>query len=668
MPTVPDRSLRAEEPERAERVEPTRGDGVRASGSKQPHSSRNGKRPLETGRPLASNMIGLYRGGHDEENRVFPGPVSVVDERRALDHPVSLFEHALRLHRLTPDGPLPDGGYPLPCESDHPDVPYSEPRPALLALLREFVSDPMLSAAELHERCTHLAVTARDATRALQELAPEPSQRLLGAARWLVKCGTDRRAVLVGLGLLDGNAEQADVSLIKIVGLLRFAERPAAEVLAKIPTAARDLIWLAERLRNYSRAIVVGALVGNPDPVVREWVLSTPRDLLSSDLARRVAEGYSVAEMLGEPAVADVSWDQAGNLLLAMTSTRNYRYEVSRYGQAAVAYQRWVALAETRPATLERAALLTMVAEDLCTGPAALVVGELRECLIGQIRQVLACAPWVGALERSASSSDPVEARRAAWIIEQAGRSGVPDQRFAVRVVVPDPNPVGFPQVEARIVIDWTSIVAAAFDKGPAEGPERLVYSGRLRATSEPKEIRLAEAYCTELCCGGLYVTIVREGPDVVWREWRSSMSGDPPQEVRFDAVEYDREVARAEQDHSWEWPARTLARLVADQFRADPSILGRWDCAPDWCTAWLKDFDLARLTFNYPARSGSFEDPSVQFGLVVDVRGQAPEVLAAELVESMRNIDPKSIAEMIGGSKDGAEKLGLVYRSPNRW
>jgi len=33
-----------------------------------------------------------------------------------------------------------------------------------------------------------------------------------------------------------------------------------------------------------------------------------------------------------------------------------------------------------------------------------------------------------------------------------------------------------------------------------------------------------------------------------------------------------------------------------------------------------------------------------------------------------MKNIDPKSIAEMIGGSKDAAENLGLTYRKPSRW
>jgi hypothetical protein len=80
-----------------------------------------------------------------------------------------------------------------------------------------------------------------------------------------------------------------------------------------------------------------------------------------------------------------------------------------------------------------------------------------------------------------------------------------------------------------------------------------MVHSGQLRAASEPREIKLAEAYCTEGCCGALYVTIVREGAEVVWQDWRSRKLGDPPPRVRFDAAEYDREVARAEQDRGWE-------------------------------------------------------------------------------------------------------------------
>lgn len=499
----------------------------------------------------------------------------------------------------------------------------------------------------------------------LAELNLEPSLPLGKTARWLVRHGTDRRAVLVGLGLLRGNAGQRDIPLIKTIGLLCFADYLAIDVLAQIPDAVGDLIWLAQRSRDHARISAVRALVGNLDPHVRGWVLSTPRQLLSSDLAREIAEVYQLSQTLDAPDVPETLWDQAGNLLLAMTSTRNYHYEIGRYSHARVVYVRWVEAALQRPATLERAALLAMISQDMFSGPAAAVMGEDRERCLRTIADLLATSPWRRVLDQSASSSVPIEARRAQWVIDTVARQDEPVGRFAIRVAVPDPDPSGDLQVEARILIDGMPIVAAAFDKGPAEEPEYLLAAGRLRAVSGPRKVRLAEAYCTEGCCGGLYVTIVREGAEVVWKDWRSSVPGDPPQDVRFDAAHYDRQVARAERDHSWEWPARTVARLVSEQLRAEPDLLGRWDCAPSWCTARLSDFDTARMTFMHPAHRDSFHDPHVQFGLVIDVGGKRPEAVAAQLIGSLRASDPKATAEVIGGSKNGAEKLGLHDSRP---
>ncbi|HEX6360257.1 hypothetical protein [Actinophytocola sp.] len=479
--------------------------------------------------------------------------MSASSERDALDRPVSLFEHAQRLHRSYPDEPFPDDGRPLPGEADQPHVPHEERRLGLLAALREFIGDPTLSAQDLHDQCAMTSFRPGDIPSVLRKLAPEPSQRLLRTARWLIRDGTDLRAVAVGLGLLRGNAERRDVAALRIIGRLRCVERLAVEALAAIPGAERDLVWLAERAGLFARIRVVETLVDSDDPAVRDWVRSTPRDLLSSDLARRIAERHGLAELLHESVVTDAVWDQAGNLLLAMTDTRDNQSEIGRYEAAVTVYERWVALADRRPATLERAALLAMVAEDLRTGPAAPVARGLRGPLVDQIERVLSTRSWVEMLADSAGSDDPVTVRRAEWLMREVARDNAPRGRFAVRIVVPEPNPGGFPRVEARIVIDGIPVVAAAFDRGPADSPQRLLHSGRLRATSEPREIKLAEAYCTEGCCGGLYVTIVREGSEVVWKDWRSSTPGEPPQEMRFDAAEYDREVTRAERDRSWE-------------------------------------------------------------------------------------------------------------------
>jgi hypothetical protein len=610
----------------------------------------------------------VYSPGHDEENRVFLQPVSVAYERSALEHPVSLFDHAQRLLAATPDAPLPNGGDPLPDRGACARVPFRERKAALAALLQEFINTPALTPATLHERCIGLAVNSRDVGQVLEELGTKPSPRLRDTARWLLRHGTDRRAVLVGLGLLLDNAEHHDITLVKTIGLLSFADQPAIQVLAHIPDAARDLIWLAERSRSHARIVAVQALVADSDPEVRDWVLSTPRSLLSSDLARTIAEASQVSRTLAEVGVPDRFWDQTGSLLLAMSSTRNYHYEIHHYEHARAVYRAWIDGAACRPATLERAALLAMVRQDITSGPAAAVVGEDRGEHAEKIRVLLASPPWREAVERGTRSDDPVEARRARWVIAETTRHEKLAGRFAIRVIVPDPVPDGFPEVEARILIDAIPVVAARFDKGPAEMPEQLLATGRLRATDEPQDVRLAEAYCTEGCCGGLYVTIVREGAEVVWKDWRSSMPGDPPPEVRFDAALYDAEVERAEHDHSWEWPARTVARLVNERLNAVPGILGQWDCKPGWCTSWLREYDTARLTFQHPAHVESYKDPQVHFGLVIDVAVESPQACAARLIESLQSTDPKTAAEIIGGTRDSAEKLGLTPRKRSRW
>lgn len=78
-----------------------------------------------------------------------------------------------------------------------------------------------------------------DVARVLGDLTPEPSPELLGAARWLVRNGQNPGAVLIGLGLLRGRAEQGDVRMLETVGLLSCVDLLAAEVLTGIPDAIR---------------------------------------------------------------------------------------------------------------------------------------------------------------------------------------------------------------------------------------------------------------------------------------------------------------------------------------------------------------------------------------------------------------------------------------------
>ena len=105
--------------------------------------------------------------------------------------------------------------------------------------------------------------------------------------------------------------------------------------------------------------------------------------------------------------------------------------------------------------------------------------------------------------------------------------------------------------VEAAVhpLIDGRDIIRESFVSGPGLPPDVLLRpNGELRAAAEPREVVLAEADCTPDCCGALAVTIRRDGEQVVWGGWRD-LNGPAPvlPEFRFDAGEYDAEIARAE-------------------------------------------------------------------------------------------------------------------------
>lgn len=87
--------------------------------------------------------------GHDQENRVLRPPVSETPGTKLPGSRTTLFEHALRLHQLTPDAPLPRDGEPYPDEERRRRRPRpEEPRDReqvgaeVAAVLDEHFTDP----------------------------------------------------------------------------------------------------------------------------------------------------------------------------------------------------------------------------------------------------------------------------------------------------------------------------------------------------------------------------------------------------------------------------------------------------------------------------------------------------------------------------------------------
>ena len=85
-----------------------------------------------------------------------------------------------------------------------------------------------------------------------------------------------------------------------------------------------------------------------------------------------------------------------------------------------------------------------------------------------------------------------------------------------------------------------------------------LIEPSPLQASDTPHTATVGRCDCGIVGCGSVEVLISREGSTVRWS------STDSVTNVRFDAAQYDAELARALADFRWETPDRTAARLIS--------------------------------------------------------------------------------------------------------
>ncbi|MGV9414931.1 hypothetical protein ACWDOP_33960 [Nocardia sp. NPDC003693] len=600
--------------------------------------------------------------------------MSAPHERSALEHPDSLFDHITALHLRSPDGPLPEGtdtrtDAVLAQLRRHDSVSYADRRRSLVTALTTFFAEPDAPPERLHRLLTAPDIAA-DNVSCLRQLFPLPDvepptpDRARELGTWLVRYGRDVRPILIGLLLLESTARPEDIPLLRIMALLPcFAERAIA-ILGTLPGAAFDLVWLATRTRRFGRIGVMSALCEQADPAARQWLLRNAfvtEHPGSSDQARRIAEVTRLADALVEDGNDDAVRDQAITLLVQMTSHRDYRTEIERYPDARRVLTLLADQVPLMVPTAARCAALTALVEDLRTGAAHCLdwkPGE-RAAVLGDLTRVLRSPAWQATLFEQPDDRDPFAAWRARWVRDRlASPPGASEDHplregqshLEIRVVSPAvPGPGVCGNAETRILVDGHPILVTAFPVGAGGAPELVLDGGGLRAARTPRKVRLATAYCAEGCCGALYVTIVREGDEVVWRDWQTAGASEPPPEFRFAAAAYDREISRAESDTSWEWPARTLSRRIHSELRADPSILARWDCSISWILAWTRDIDLAKVYL-----MSTTERPQRQFGFSVRVDPADPEAQALALIEALRTIDPREVSRSHDGTGPG--------------
>ncbi|MFE3068256.1 hypothetical protein [Streptomyces sp. NPDC059247] len=579
----------------------------------------------------------------------------------------SLYAHARDLRAASPEAPLPPGGLPLPAgarpaRDGTPGPRAREAREAVTTLVRSALADaePGRAATALERDLTTAGVRDRAVYAAVAALPPpeENRDRARALARSLTRTGTTVAAVAAGLGLLVPLGEPEDVPYLRTLGLLHGLGDQAARALAPLDPRAAALLRLL-RERGAALRPLVDALARGDERTARALLTRLPT--APRDLGRRQARHLAEAVGLGA-----LPRDEPGFLIPALgllaRMSGGPESEIRAYGDAVALYETVAARARELPPLLGHRARLVTLAQELDSGDARLLPWPP-----GRRRAVLAAL--LAAVGEPETPADPADRGRAEWIrrtarrlaavttaVEAEGRrtgaSGAPlTSRLRIEVAVGDP---GEPTVvETRLLIDGRPLVPSVFGQGPGEPPERALLNGALRAGPEPTEVRLAEASCTEGCCGALYVTVRREGPHVVWDGWRRP--GAPPgpphaPAYRFDADAYDREVTRAERDLGWAWPARRTAWLIAEGLRERPEILGRWGLRPGWVSTDLHRPEVTVITFlGPPLRPDGTPGPEAaprQFLRRLPDDGRPPRERAAEALRLLTEEDPRRHSE----------------------
>ena len=606
--------------------------------------------------------------------------MSPQEERDALVPPLALHDRALRLLHEDPDGAPARRGFTLSEKSSGTSRTDETrlPRKELAAAVRDALNPLPGDSAAVHRRLDRLGVRngyvymIQSAVTALP-LPDEQREAARALARELIRTGTTVPAVTVGLYLLIRLGEPEDIAPVFALALFRELAGPAVQTLERLDRPRAAVMWLVHRARYEELGPLVAALWSGDQETVRRELVAFPAvyRFLDTRLTRRIAEAAHLAELLARYPADSALSARAARLLVRMGCSNDDPTQLLFYRDAITVYESVVERAGALPPTLAHHATLLSLAFDLSSGVGVLLdwAPGRREALLTSLGRLLAEPRWVAVVDGAGSEAD--QRLWAGWI-RRTGRQPFerPEAPARLRIEVVAGDPVDREPVETRVLVDGRPLVPAVFSRGPARIPDVLLDKRELRAGAEPREVMLAEADCTEGCCGALHVTIRRDGDEVVWEGWRrppyasGTRDTSAPPAYRFDAAAYDAELTRAEADGSWSWPARTVARLIEAGLRERPEILGRWDARRGWISSGVEEPDTTVVTFWYApglATADSLRD-AFQFRWVLPDDGSPPEAQAAAALRRLAEEDPKTYAKVSCGSPERAKELGFPW------
>jgi len=397
-------------------------------------------------------------------------------------------------------------------EKRRPDaVPFEERGDLILAEIRRFPSSAH-DHLSLHARLAEIGFPGRLWYADEHDFGPE--EAVTDLARWLIRNAGDSTPLLIGLTMLRGRAGPEDADVLRHLALHPYEPGQAAiALLAALPGSTEHLLWLAEIPgRDGSNRLAVAALCGRPEaaPWLMRHAMSGPDDWTGNAL--RVAQAIDLPRALREHGDDVAVVRNAAHILLSAPRVRTgtTRGGITGYADVVESYEAFAEVCDRLPDS-DRGLVERMVDDLYFHIPALIDWPEgKREEIAGRL-----------------TATVPRENRKPFHIaVAGTGSAG----KAALSLLVHG-RPLLTPEF---------------FTTAP---PWYLLESdGGLRASEEPHEVELANGDCVPSCCGGLFVTIRKDGDEVVWDGWRQMMTRAPESfpDLRLDAREYEAELTRA--------------------------------------------------------------------------------------------------------------------------
>ncbi|BEL04485.1 hypothetical protein Q0Z83_026760 [Actinoplanes sichuanensis] len=224
--------------------------------------------------------------------------------------------------------------------------------------------------------------------------------------RWLVRHGTDRRAVTVGLALLTADSAEEDIPLIQTIGLLsdQFGSL-AAEALQRRRGGTEALVWLAERVAGWGRVYVVEALCRSGAAGSRAWLLrhACDGDHLNGYVAGKVATAAHLHEAVTRTDVDDDLIDHTGRLLRIMADCGGMGMTLEKYPPAPAVLAAHAAHLARQPPAANRYVDAALIAGHLTAKPPNRhgCTTEQRDHIVQQYLAVLDRPEWRATIRES---------------------------------------------------------------------------------------------------------------------------------------------------------------------------------------------------------------------------------------------------------------------------